>query len=363
MEAWPDPPGPVQLFVLLFPKTSKRISAAYGRVEVVGCNIYDQIISHQPASYILGLLIAVLTFFISILIYLTTVIGWIFTFSCLNTRNSLQRQPIFFRFMMSAVVPAILWAIFCYQLLQNAPHFPSAPEIATEVVKLLPKSETKPETEAKSSMADERQEQSKAQEEPKIEPKKSKSEEKPKQTAPKGEQKAEEYKPESAKVQPDISARLISKKELTVALINVSPPGIVVRDPKLTLVIWDLDLPDHDEPLPEGRVITKTFDGKWIRQEEIFIVIRFTRVPEVAALIKPGHRLFGWMTVTCPDCIRTKAYWIYTIHGEGGWYTEIQRGYPQLDKVKALLPQIRDDPETFFSANPKESRIVIEDLP
>ena len=96
MEAWPDPPGPVQLFVLLFPETSKRISAAYGRVEVVGRNIYDQIISRQPASYILGLLLAVLSVFISILIYLTTVIGWIFTFSILNTRNSLQKNNQYF---------------------------------------------------------------------------------------------------------------------------------------------------------------------------------------------------------------------------------------------------------------------------
>jgi hypothetical protein len=172
MERWPDPPGPVQLFVLLFPKTSKRISAAYGRVEVVGRNIYYQIISHQPASYILGLLLAVLTVFISILIYLTTVIGWIFTFSFLNTRDSLQRRPIFFRFMMSTVIPAFVWIIFCYHLLLNAPRIPSAPEIATEVVKLLPKSETKPESEKKSPVAgDKQQERSKPEEQPKPEAK------------------------------------------------------------------------------------------------------------------------------------------------------------------------------------------------
>ena len=99
------------------------------------------------------------------------------------------------------------------------------------------------------------------------------------------------------KIQPDIAARLVSKRELTVALVNVSPSGILVTDPKLTIAIWDLDLPDHDEPLPHGRLITRTFDRKWIRQEETFIVLRFTRVPEVAALIKTGHRLFGWIAV------------------------------------------------------------------
>jgi hypothetical protein len=70
--------------------------------------------------------------------------------------------------MMSAVVPAFLWGIFAYQLFHNAPRFPSAPEIATEVVKLLPKSETKHETEAKAPMADDKQqEQSKVKEQPK----------------------------------------------------------------------------------------------------------------------------------------------------------------------------------------------------
>jgi hypothetical protein len=129
------------------------------------------------------------------------------------------------------------------------------------------------------------------------------------------------------------------------------------------MVISNLDLPDHDEPIPDGRFITKDFDRKWIRAEETFIVLRFTRVPEIAPLIKSGHRLFGLIAVTCPDCIKTRAYWIYTIHGVGGWYSELPQGkFPQLNKVKALLPQIRNNPEAFFADIAKESRISIEDL-
>ena len=44
--------------------------------------------------------------------------------------------------MISAVVPAIAWIVLSYALLQNAPHFPTARDIAIEVAKLLPKPET-----------------------------------------------------------------------------------------------------------------------------------------------------------------------------------------------------------------------------
>lgn len=199
---------------------------------------------------------------------------------------------------------------------------------------------------------------------PKMEGKISKPVEKPiQEVPPRVEEKTVDSKREPIKIQPDIAVRLVSRKELTVALLNVSPPGILVTDPKFTIVIWNLDLPDRDEPIPDGRLITKTFDRKWIRQEETFIVLRFTRVPEIAALIKTGDRLFGWIAATCPDCVKTKTYWIYTIHGQGGWYSELPQGkFPQLNKVKELLPQIRENPETFFADIPKESRISIEDL-
>lgn len=140
-------------------------------------------------------------------------------------------------------------------------------------------------------------------EQPKIEPKKSKPEDKPKQTAPKGEQKAEESKPEPVKMQPDISARLVYKKAFAILLFNSSVERIIVRDPRYSIVIIDLDLSDQEDVIQQ----TKSFDGTWIRQREGLGPFHFADLPEVAALIKPGHRLLGWMNVTCRDCIRTKS--------------------------------------------------------
>jgi hypothetical protein len=145
----PDPPSPVQLIIILFTKTCQRISEIYSWIEAAAKKIHASIINP-----IFGAILAVLlTMFGPIGIYVGAILGWIFTFSWLNTVRALQKYPIFTRFMLSAIAPAVVWTGFGYLAFKATPHYPSTDEIADKVTvgvaKLLSKIETKTESNPK----------------------------------------------------------------------------------------------------------------------------------------------------------------------------------------------------------------------
>lgn len=51
--------------------------------------------------------------------------------------------------------------------------------------------------------------------------------------------------------------------------------------------------------------------------------------------LKNGDRIFGYITLDCPDCTRRKVYWFLITYGEDGWYRETKPGEKSysLDKV------------------------------
>src|SRR5207247_4951662 len=60
------------------------------------------------------------------------------------------------------------------------------------------------------------------------------------------------------KERPDVAARIMRPTAFAIVLENVSQlPGTIVRDPQLSLFIWDLDV-DGSEPLVR---LTKRFTG------------------------------------------------------------------------------------------------------
>ena len=79
--------------------------------------------------------------------------------------------------------------------------------------------------------------------------------------------------------------------------------------------------------------------------------------------VKTGDRLFGSISVTCPDCSRGHTYIVSIVWGSDGWYTEIT------DKQEAELiipPRFtRDLVIAYFtqlqSAIPETARIPIRD--
>jgi len=143
------------------------------------------------------------------------------------------------------------------------------------------------------------------------------------------------------KIRPDISLRVVYPEGFATILVNDS--SVVLRDPKFFPVVWDLDLPDRTDPLP---VPTETFTGEFIRPHEYLGPEPIVAHQNAASLVKPGHRLFGYIQVECPDCERTKGYWVWAINGTGGWYAELPPGhYAALNALFKLLPRIKADPD------------------
>lgn len=159
--------------------------------------------------------------------------------------------------------------------------------------------------------------------------------------------------------QPDISLRLVYPTALHIKIRNTSRHA-VIRDPRYIPVIWNLDGTDLLNPLPAP---TRVLRGEWIRAGG-GLVEEIASQPLVAARIKIGDRLFGFIQASCPDCIREKAYWLYLVHGRSGWYAEVPESqWIPLNDFTHLLPQIRDNPDAFLARIPQSARVPITDEP
>jgi len=101
----------------------------------------------------------------------------------------------------------------------------------------------------------------------------------------------------ASRVQPDISLRVVYPSAFAILLVNDS--SVVLKDPKFSPVVWDLDLADRADPLP---IPTQTFSGDFIRPHEYAGPMPIVSYPNTASLVKPGHRQFGYIYVTCSDC-------------------------------------------------------------
>jgi hypothetical protein len=158
---------------------------------------------------------------------------------------------------------------------------------------------------------------------------------------------------------PDISLVFVYPQAISVLIVNTS--NVLLRDPKYFMVIWDLDIEGRTDPLPIPAV---TLTGEWIWPHTAIGPNQVITQPQVAPLVKRGDHLMGCATVDCLTCGNAKGYWIYAIYGEGGWFAETKpKGqWPSWVAVFKLLPEIRKNPEHFFSDIPQADRIKIGDF-
>jgi len=146
---------------------------------------------------------------------------------------------------------------------------------------------------------------------------------------------------------------LIYPQEVAIEILNVS--SSVLYKPKWGFAIWDLDRVDSSgKPtiLP-----LRTQEGDWIRGHEG--LGPEAAMSEVSGMTKPGDRLVGYVTVTCPDCVKARAYWIYATAHQGGWFSEAKNGYPDLASIAKSMKSIRDNPEILFGDIQQVDRIPI----
>jgi hypothetical protein len=117
-------------------------------------------------------------------------------------------------------------------------------------------------------------------------------------------------------IPPDVALRFVYPK--SPALVGVNRSGVIARDIHWVVVLWNMDLPDRNDPLP---IPTSRFD--WLRPNDESGPMDLFNGPLVAPLLKPGNRLFGSATVTCPDCARGRTYIVYIVWCENGWVSEV----------------------------------------
>ena len=280
----PDPPSPVQLFILLFPKMSQRLSKFYSCIEA-----QNQKIHIQPAAG--AILSVLLTMFGPIGIYVGSILGWIFTFSWLNSVPSVQKYSIFRRFALSAIVPAFVWVSFGYLAFRVTPHVPSANEIADAVWSRVPniflrQSEQKT-PERATQKSDEKEPADRLQMTGRLQTKK----------IPPGEK------------QPLVMRLVKTGRFIEWRIKNLSSE--VVQPLLYHYALFDLDNPQLNAGGPAIQMPVKRID--FINPE--------SQVGEVINLSLEGRRLFGVASINCPGC-KERGYWIYIDH-TGGWFAEM----------------------------------------
>jgi len=115
----------------------------------------------------------------------------------------------------------------------------------------------------------------------------------------------------------NLSLRFVYPNEVSLVVDNARSAGLADR-PKYWAQLIDLDN-IHGNYLQ----IPVTM-GDYIRPGELLGPQQFMGIPAVKNLVKPGDRIFGSVSVSCPTCIKTRTYWLYVKVGDGGWYEEQQ---------------------------------------
>lgn len=123
--------------------------------------------------------------------------------------------------------------------------------------------------------------------------------------------------PSVSRQPPDVGLRFVYPKSPALVLKNLS--GSVARDIKWTVALWNIDIPGRINPLP---IPVSTFD--WIKPYDEGGPQNLFDGSLVAPLLKPGNRLIGSASVSCPECTRGRTYFIYIIWGSGGWVSEVK---------------------------------------
>jgi hypothetical protein len=157
----------------------------------------------------------------------------------------------------------------------------------------------------------------------------------------------------TATQKPDVKLRFVYPNSPALVLINDS--DVVARDIKWFVALWNIDLPSRDDPLP---IPVSTFD--WLQPNSVSGAQDLFYSPAVVSVLKPGNRLLGSASVSCPTCSRGRTYMVYITWDTNGWYAEvddIQTG--QVVIPSNFLKQTREQYIKLIEAVPTQSRTSI----
>ena len=156
--------------------------------------------------------------------------------------------------------------------------------------------------------------------------------------------------------QHDVALKFVYSKSPALMIINLS--DTVTSNIKWAVELWNLDLPDRNDPLP---IPVQTFD--WIKGHGTGGPQGLFNTPLVSPLLKDGDRLIGSASVNCPECPRGRTYIVYIVWGEGGWFSEVENYGGALMIPKDFSRRMREAYSKELQAMvPVEKRVPIQEL-
>jgi O-acetyl-ADP-ribose deacetylase len=158
---------------------------------------------------------------------------------------------------------------------------------------------------------------------------------------------------------PEVTAKFVQGTSPGIIVLNNSQ--VVVRDPSCSVVMWNfsktppISLPTYNQPNP----------GQFIKPGAGLILATVDN-PSMKPQIAAGDKLFGYVSVDCPECKTARFYWLFVIYGQpmDAWYSEVPKGQ-QVDvlAVNKAFGETNWDIESFMSRVPHGPRITPELLP
>ena len=136
-----------------------------------------------------------------------------------------------------------------------------------------------------------------------------------------------------------------------------NPSGVVARQPKYQLNLWNLTVPDpypkSDVPRLNLRIPVKLMQD-YILPGKGLGPWRIVNLSPNEREVGRGHVLFGTASVQCINCERIRYYWINLKIGESGWIAEIPE-----DEQKTMNKRF----EAVLHAGEKASLMVDQVVP
>jgi hypothetical protein len=159
-----------------------------------------------------------------------------------------------------------------------------------------------------------------------------------------------------AAVPPDLKLTFSLSKN-PAALASLVKPS-VAKTVNIGAVLWDLDaFNGHSLNL-------QSFTAEYVKENQPSGPVQLLTQNVIGNPVKPGHRIFGFVSVSCIDCVTFHAYWIYfRFEEDGGWYAELPPGQsPQLKLLADAIPKLSQSTEESIkqSVSPAEPKLIPE---
>lgn len=165
----------------------------------------------------------------------------------------------------------------------------------------------------------------------------------------------------SDRLQPPEVGLLFSRPERVVFRI-VNTSKTLARDIWYQLAFMDLDALDRDGLPLDLEIKGRHFD--YASPKESLGPWSLIELSPHATKISNGHRLFGWASVKCSECIRRIHYWVFIEHDKGGWYSEIDTREERniVRNLQRVLKAKDDTPLVIADVAPQNRRTTIGPL-